>query len=160
AAFGDGVEIGGGIRTRDSAEACLSLGVERVVLGTAALEDPGALRAIARAHPGRVVVAVDAHEGRVAVRGWERGAAARAVDLARDLADAPLAAVLYTDVARDGTGSGPNVATTRALAEASPHPVIASGGVGSLDHLRELGRLPNVAGAIVGRALYEGAFTL
>ena len=160
AAFGPGVEIGGGVRSLEAAEAYLELGVERVVLGTAAVKDPELVRAIAIAPPGRVVVALDAKAGRVATDGWEQVSATTAVDLARSLADAPIAALLYTDVARDGTQAGPNVPETRRLAEEGGFPVIASGGVGSLAHLTELGRCPGVVAAIVGRALYERTFTL
>ena len=107
-----------------------------------------------------MVVALDAKAGRVATDGWEQVSATTAVDLARSLADAPIAALLYTDVARDGTQAGPNVPETRRLAEEGGFPVIASGGVGSLAHLTELGRCPGVVAAIVGRALYERTFTL
>lgn len=160
AAFGPGVEVGGGVRSLAAAEEYLALGVERVVLGTAAVKETALVRAIALAHPGRVVVALDARDGRVATDGWEETSERTAIDLALSLAGAPIAALLYTDIARDGTQVGPNVAQTRALAAEGGFPVIASGGVGSLDHLRELARCPGVTGAIVGRALYERAFTL
>lgn len=160
AAFGPGVQAGGGIRTEPAAEATFALGVERVVLGTAAVRSPEVVRAIAARWPGRVVVAIDAKDGRVALDGWEELSGATAAELARDLADVPLAALLYTDIARDGTQVGPNMEATFALADAAAQPVIASGGVGRLDDLRALARHPRIEGAIVGRALYEGAFTL
>jgi phosphoribosylformimino-5-aminoimidazole carboxamide ribotide isomerase len=161
AAFGPGVQVGGGVRSLAAAATYLELGADRVVLGTAAVKDPTLVREAAARFPGRVVVAIDAKDGEVAIDGWEQTSATRAVDLAKELASLDLAAILYTDVARDGTGVGPNVAATRALAEAAaPLPVLASGGVGNLDHLRTLARTPGVSGAIVGRALYEGAFTL
>ncbi|MFO0759425.1 MAG: HisA/HisF-related TIM barrel protein [Byssovorax sp.] len=159
-AFGDGVQVGGGVRSIEAVESYLALGASRVVMGTAAVKDPALIREAAARRPGTIVVAVDAKDGFVAIEGWERTSAVTAADVIRSLADAPIAAVLYTDVARDGTQVGPNVAATAALAQASPIPVLASGGVGTLDHLRELARLPNVAGAIVGKALYERAFTL
>lgn len=165
AEFGAGVQVGGGVRSAEIAEEYLALGVDRVVLGTRAADRPEMVRALAARHPERVVVALDAKDGLVATDGWERTSTLRAVDLARELADAPIAAILYTDIARDGTQVGPNVAATAALA-AEPRlaargiGVLASGGVGTLAHLATLARTPGVVGAIVGRALYEGAFTL
>jgi phosphoribosylformimino-5-aminoimidazole carboxamide ribotide isomerase len=159
-AFGPGVQIGGGVRSREAFESYLALGVERVVIGSAALSNPSLLRALAAEHPGRVVVAVDAKDGMVATEGWTRTSTTSAVDLVRALRDAPLAAVLYTDVSRDGTMTGPNVEMTALLAREAHVPVIASGGVGSLDHLRALAAHARIEGAIVGRALYEGAFSL
>lgn len=161
AAFAGGmVQVGGGVRSRESLEGYLALGAKRVVLGTAAVKDPELVRALAAAHPGVVVIAVDAKDGFVATDGWTETSTQRATDLVRALADAPIGAVLYTDVARDGTGAGPNLEATAALAAASPFPVIASGGVGTLAHLRALAAIPNVESAVVGRALYDGAFTL
>ncbi len=157
---GGTLQIGGGVRSREALEGYLALGAARVVLGTAAVKDPALVRALALAHPGVVVIAVDAKDGFVATDGWTETSKVRAVDLVRALADAPIGAVLYTDVARDGTGKGPNVEATAALAEASPFPVIASGGVGSLEHLRALATIPNVESAVVGRALYDGSITL
>ena len=160
---GDGggmVQVGGGVRSRAALEAYLALGARRVVLGTAAVKDPDLVRELARAHPGVVVLAVDAKNGFVATDGWTEVSKLTATDLVLALADVPIGAVLYTDVARDGTGSGPNLEATRALAAASPFPVIASGGVGSLEHLRALAAIPNVESAVVGRALYDGSFTL
>jgi phosphoribosylformimino-5-aminoimidazole carboxamide ribotide isomerase len=160
---GDGigmVQVGGGVRSREALEAYLALGARRVVLGTAAVKDPELVRELARAHPGVVVLAVDAKNGFVATDGWTEVSKLTATDLVLALADVPIGAVLYTDVARDGTGTGPNVEATRALAVASPFPVIASGGVGSLEHLRALAAIPNVESVVVGRALYDGSFTL
>lgn len=159
AAFGGAVQVGGGVRTREDFAAWRAAGASRVVLGSAAVRDAALVRALAAENPGCVVVAVDAKDGFVAVDGWTRSTAVRAADLVRELADAPLAGVLYTDVARDGTRVGPNVDTTAELAALTPVPVIASGGVGSLDDLRALAAR-GVAACIVGRALYENAFTL
>jgi phosphoribosylformimino-5-aminoimidazole carboxamide ribotide isomerase len=159
AAFGPGVQVGGGVRTREAFESYRALGVERVVLGSAAIKDGALVRAIATEHPGCVVLAVDAKDGMVATDGWTSVSSVSALDLVRSFANVPIGAVLYTDIARDGTGVGPNVEATARLAEASHVPVIASGGVGSLEHLRALaGR--GIAAAIVGRALYVGAFTV
>jgi phosphoribosylformimino-5-aminoimidazole carboxamide ribotide isomerase len=158
-AFGPGVEVGGGVRTRESFEAYLALGAVRVVLGSAAVKDAALVRSLATDHPGVVVLAVDARDGFVAVDGWTQPTRVRAVDLVRTFADAPLAGVLYTDVARDGTRAGPNLEATAELATHTPVPVIASGGVGSLDDLRALAAR-GISACIVGRAIYDGTFTL
>ncbi|HEY8089210.1 MAG TPA: 1-(5-phosphoribosyl)-5-[(5-phosphoribosylamino)methylideneamino]imidazole-4-carboxamide isomerase [Polyangiaceae bacterium] len=158
-AFGPGAQVGGGVRSRESFEAYLALGVARVVLGSAAVKDPAMVKALASDYPGRVVVAVDARDGLVAIDGWTSTSRVRATDLVTELAGVPLAGVLYTDVLRDGMRDGPNVEATAALAKLTKVPVIASGGVGSLDDLRALAA-EGIAACIVGRALYESAFTL
>ncbi len=158
-AFGPGVEVGGGVRSRESFEAYLALGAARVVLGSAAVKDEALVRALATEHPHVVVLAVDARDGFVAVDGWTQPTRVRAVDLVRSFADVPLAGVLYTDVARDGTRVGPNVEATAELAAQTPVPVIASGGVGSLDDLRTLASR-GIQACIVGRAIYDGTFTV
>jgi phosphoribosylformimino-5-aminoimidazole carboxamide ribotide isomerase len=158
-AFGPGVEVGGGVRTRESFEAYRALGASRVVLGSAAVKDPELVRALALEYPGVAIVAVDARDGFVAVDGWTQPTRVRAVDLVRSFADMPLGGVLYTDVARDGTRAGPNLEATAELAAQTPVPVIASGGVGSLDDLRTLASR-GISACIVGRALYDGTFTL
>jgi len=155
-----GVQIGGGVRSLAAVESYLELGAARVVLGTAAVRDPALIRAAAELFPGRIVVAVDARDGLVALEGWEETSTRTALEVARSFEGANLAALLYTDVSRDGTQTGPNLQATRALAAAVAAPVLASGGVGSLEHLRALATIPNVAGAIVGRALYERSFSL
>ena len=159
-AFGMGVEVGGGVRDRATIDAYLELGAERVVLGTAAIRDPALVRDAATAHPGRLVLALDAKDGLVATDGWLSVSTRRASDVVRELAELPLAAILYTDIARDGTRVGPNFEATARLAEEGGLPVLASGGVGTLDDLRKLAGYRGIAGAIVGRALYEGVFTL
>jgi phosphoribosylformimino-5-aminoimidazole carboxamide ribotide isomerase len=153
------VQVGGGLRDRASVEAALESGAEWAVLGTAAVKSPDLVSELCWAFPGKIIVAVDAVKGTVAVEGWTAASAVSAVDLGKRAAEWGAAALLYTDVARDGTGSGPAVESTAALARAVPIPVIASGGVGSLDDLRALAaaRIPMV---IVGRALLEGRFTL
>lgn len=158
--IGGPIQVGGGVRTREAFEAYLALGAQRVVLGTAAVRDRPLVRELATAHPGVVVLAVDAKDGLVATDGWTSVSEMTAVDLVGMFADVPIGAVLYTDVARDGTGTGPNILATADLAAASPFPVIASGGVGTKEDLERLSHLENVEAAIVGRALYEGAFTL
>jgi len=157
--FGRGVEVGGGVRTRETFEAYLSLGATRVVLGSAAVKDAALVRALAAERPGVVVLAVDARDGFVAVDGWTETTRVAAADLVASFAGVPLAGILYTDVARDGTRIGPNVDATAALASRTTVPVIASGGVGTLDDLRALAQR-GVAECIVGRALYDGVFTL
>lgn len=159
-AFGAGVQVGGGVRSVETAEAYLELGASRVVLGTAAIRDVAMVRSLAKAHPDQVVVALDAKDGYVAIEGWIETSRLSALDVARQLAGAPVAALLYTDIARDGTQTGPNVSATAALARDGGFPVIASGGVGSLEHLKNLSSVPGIVGAIVGKALYERAFTL
>jgi phosphoribosylformimino-5-aminoimidazole carboxamide ribotide isomerase len=158
-AFGPGVQVGGGVRTRETFEAYLALGAARVVLGSAAVKDAPLVRALALENPGVVVLAVDARDGLVAVDGWTQATRVSAVDLVRSLADVPLAGVLYTDVARDGTRTGANIEATAELARHTPAPVIASGGVGTLDDLRALAAR-GIQAVIVGRALYEKVFTL
>ena len=155
------VQLGGGIRDRAAIEGWLAKGVARVILGTVALRDAGLVREAARAHPGRIAVGIDARAGKVAVEGWAETSATEAVDLARAFEDAGVAAIVYTDIDRDGAMQGPNVAATAALARAVSIPVIASGGISSLDDLRALKASgAPLDGAISGRALYEGAISV
>jgi phosphoribosylformimino-5-aminoimidazole carboxamide ribotide isomerase len=153
------VQVGGGLRDRAAIDAVFAAGAAYAVLGTAAIKQPAVVEAACRAHPGRIVVAVDARDGKVAVEGWVETAETTAVELGRRAAAWGAAALLYTDVARDGMHGGPNVRATAALAEAVSIPVIASGGVSSLDDLRALAAA-GIPFAIVGRALYERRFTL
>jgi phosphoribosylformimino-5-aminoimidazole carboxamide ribotide isomerase len=154
------VQLGGGIREMGAAEGWLRRGVARVILGTVAVENPALVREAARAFPGQVAVGIDAREGRVATRGWAETTAIGATDLARRFEDAGVAAIIHTDIARDGAMQGPNVAATAALARAVAVPVIASGGVASLADLIALRDTGVIAGAISGRALYDGAIDL
>jgi phosphoribosylformimino-5-aminoimidazole carboxamide ribotide isomerase len=155
------VQLGGGIRDRATLERWLERGVTRVILGTAAVRDPGFVREAAAAWPGRVAVGIDARAGLVAVEGWAETTDMTATDLARRFEDAGVAAIVYTDIERDGAMQGPNVAATAALAHAVAIPVIASGGVSSLADLQALkdSGAP-LDGAISGRALYEGKLDL
>jgi phosphoribosylformimino-5-aminoimidazole carboxamide ribotide isomerase len=152
-------QLGGGLRSEDHIREALGWGVERVVLGTRALKDPGWLEAVCRSFPGRVVLGIDAKGGRVATDGWLEVSERSALDLARQCAGWPLAALIYTDIGRDGMLEGPNLEATAELAAAVPLPVIASGGVTTLDDVRRLART-GVAGCIIGRALYEGRLDL
>jgi phosphoribosylformimino-5-aminoimidazole carboxamide ribotide isomerase len=154
------VEVGGGLRDLPTLEAVFETGARWAVLGTAAALEPALLQAACARWPGRILVGVDAAEGRVAVRGWTDVLALEAHELTRRAAAAGAAAVIYTDVRRDGTGRGPNLEATAALAAGAAVPVIASGGIAGLDDLVHLAAIPNVAGAIVGRALYTGAVDL
>ncbi|TVQ56752.1 MAG: 1-(5-phosphoribosyl)-5-[(5-phosphoribosylamino)methylideneamino]imidazole-4-carboxamide isomerase [Rhodobacteraceae bacterium] len=155
------VQLGGGVRDMAAVERWLGAGVARVILGTAAVRDPDFVREAARAFPGRVAVGVDARGGRVAVEGWAETTDLSALDIGRRFEDAGVAALIYTDIDRDGAMQGPNVAATAALAEAVAIPVIASGGVSSLDDLRALKACgAPLDGAISGRALYDGRIDL
>ncbi len=156
------VQVGGGIRRLATVEETLALGADRVVLGTVALTDPELVREAAGRFPGRIAVALDARDGRVAVAGWLETSEADVGEVAKRFADAGVAALIHTDIARDGTLAGPNLEATARLAESVGLPVIASGGVGSEDDVRAAARLAKrgVAGLIVGRALYTGALDL
>ncbi len=154
------VQLGGGIRDMATIERWLDRGLARVILGTVAVEDPDLVRAAARAFPGRVAVGIDARTGIVATRGWAEATEVEATDLARRFEDAGVAAIVHTDIDRDGAMQGPNVAATAALARAVSVPVIASGGVSSMADLIALRDTGVVAGAISGRALYDGAIDL
>jgi phosphoribosylformimino-5-aminoimidazole carboxamide ribotide isomerase len=152
------VQLGGGIRTMAAVEGWLSLGVSRVVLGTAAVKDPGLVREAARAHPGRVVVGIDARDGMAATEGWAEGSALPAEELAKRFEDAGVTAIVFTDIGRDGALTGVNVEATAALAAAVSVPIIASGGVRDANDIAALAACAGdgVAGAILGRSLYEG----
>ncbi|WP_174292874.1 1-(5-phosphoribosyl)-5-[(5-phosphoribosylamino)methylideneamino]imidazole-4-carboxamide isomerase [Sphingomonas bacterium] len=162
AAFPGHVQLGGGIRTRESVERWFDLGVARVVIGTAALEDPEFVRAAARDYPGGIVVAVDARDGLVATKGWAEVSTTSAADLARRFEDVGVAALLFTDVGRDGMMKGCNVEATVDLARAVDIPVIASGGVKEIGdiHLLAVHAKDGIEGVITGRALYDGRLDL
>ena len=154
------VEVGGGLRDLAAITAVLATGAGWAVVGTRAALDPAFLKDACREHPGRIIVAVDARGQRVAVRGWTETVEDTVVEVGRRALDAGAAALLYTDVSRDGTGLGPNLDDTAALARALPIPVLASGGVASVDDLVRLAAVPGIEGTVVGRALYTGAVDL
>jgi phosphoribosylformimino-5-aminoimidazole carboxamide ribotide isomerase len=156
------VQLGGGIRDAAGIAAWLDAGVARVILGTVALRDPDLVKRACKDWPERIVVGIDARGGRVAVEGWAETSDVLAVDLAKKFADAGVAAIVYTDIERDGAMGGPNVEATAALAKASGIPVIASGGVSSLDDLKALKARASdgIVGVISGRALYDGRIDL
>jgi phosphoribosylformimino-5-aminoimidazole carboxamide ribotide isomerase len=161
--FPGDVQLGGGLRTRAAIETAIATGVRRVVLGTVALEDRGLLEWAVRRLEDRLAVAIDAREGKVATHGWQQVSDVDATQVAADLVTTGVRTLIYTDIARDGTLSGPNLNALRRLADvAPPLRLVASGGISSLADLaalRALG-LPNLSGVIVGRALYEGRFTV
>jgi phosphoribosylformimino-5-aminoimidazole carboxamide ribotide isomerase len=152
------VQLGGGVRDMRTVVGWLEKGVARVIIGTAALKDPDFVREASRLFPGRVAVGIDARDGRVAVEGWSRQSEVSALDLGRIFEDSGVAAIIYTDIARDGVLQGLNIAQTVALAEALTIPVIASGGLASIEDVRRLLEpdCARLAGAISGRALYDG----
>jgi phosphoribosylformimino-5-aminoimidazole carboxamide ribotide isomerase len=151
-------QLGGGIRDRATIDGWLGKGIARVIIGTAAVRNPALVKDAARAFPGKVAVALDAREGKVAVEGWAQTSELAALDIAKRFEDAGVAALVYTDVSRDGMLKGLNLDATIVLAEKVPIPIIASGGLASLDDVHALlqPRAEKLAGAIVGRALYDG----
>jgi phosphoribosylformimino-5-aminoimidazole carboxamide ribotide isomerase len=152
------VQLGGGIRDMKTVSGWLEKGVARAIIGTAAVRDPDFVREAARLHPGRIAVGIDARDGRVAVDGWAKTSDVSALELGRRFEDAGVAALIYTDIARDGVLKGLNIEATLALADAVSIPVIASGGLASIDDVKRLLELDckRLAGAIAGRALYDG----
>jgi len=152
------IQLGGGIRDRAGIEGWLEAGITRVILGTAALRNPALVKEAARAHSGRIAVGIDAKAGKVAVEGWAETSELDAVELARRFEDAGVAAIIFTDIARDGMLGGVNVEATAALANAVRVPVIASGGVAGIGDIGALlaANEPNIAGVVIGRALYDG----
>ncbi len=153
-------QLGGGIRDMATIEMWLSRGLARVILGTVAVENPALVREAARAFPGKIAVGIDARKGFVATRGWAEETTVQATDLAQSFQDAGVAALIYTDIDRDGAMQGPNIEATAALARAVTIPVIASGGVSRMEDLIALRDTGVIAGAISGRALYDGAIDL
>ncbi|QDO96886.1 1-(5-phosphoribosyl)-5-[(5-phosphoribosylamino)methylideneamino]imidazole-4-carboxamide isomerase [Ferrovibrio terrae] len=154
------IQLGGGIRDEATIESWLNAGISRVILGTIAVRNPDLVRAAAKRWPGRVVVGIDARSGRVAVEGWAEASDLDAIDLAKKFVDAGVAAIVYTDIDRDGLLKGVNVAATAAMARAVPIPVIASGGLAGIEDLvalkHEAANGAAIDGAILGRALYDG----
>jgi phosphoribosylformimino-5-aminoimidazole carboxamide ribotide isomerase len=159
-AAGAPIELGGGIRDLDTIADYLEHGIRRVILGTAAHRDPALVEQACARFPGRIVIGIDAREGKVAIRGWNEDTAMTAVELARRYQGLAVAAIVYTDIARDGMRTGPNVEATVAIARAVKLPVIASGGIKTIEHLRALLPFPEIVGVITGRALYEGDLNL
>jgi len=154
------VELGGGLRDLRAVDAALATGVAWAVIGTRAALDHAFLSDVCRRHPGRIIVAVDARGARVAIKGWTEVVEETVAEVGARARDAGAAALLYTDVSRDGTETGPNAEETENLARRVAMPILASGGVGRVDDLKRLAAIPGVVGAVVGRALYTGAIDL
>ena len=156
------VQLGGGVRSLERAEELIACGLDRVILGTVAIEQPELVHELAQRHPGRIVVGIDANDGRVATRGWIEQSDVLATDLAQQFSAAGIAAIITTDIATDGTLAGPNLDALRTMAQCSAVPVIASGGIGCMADLLALLPLEplGVSGVIVGRALYDGRVAL
>jgi len=152
-------ELGGGIRSEQDIREWLDGGLSRVVIGTLAIQQPDWFRSMCRLFPGRLVLGIDARDGLVATHGWKQTSRVSAVDLARDFQREPIAAIVYTDIARDGMLSGPNLPAMAQMQQAVDLPVVASGGVGTVEDVRRLAAVP-MAGCILGRALYEGTVRL
>lgn len=159
-AFRGRVEVGGGIRDLETIESYMRLGVDRVVLGTAAYRSPSLVAEACRTFPGSIAVGIDAKDGLVAVEGWRRVTQERGLELAKRLEDMGVAVIIYTDIERDGTMEGPNLNAIASMVEALSIPVIASGGVSSMEDIRRLASIKGLEGVIVGRALYNGALSL
>ena len=153
-------QLGGGSRDLKTIESWVDKGLARVILGTVAVENPDLVREAAKEFPGKVAVGLDARNGKVATRGWAEETDVMLTDLAKSFEDAGIAAIIYTDILRDGAMKGPNIAATESLAKAVDIPVIASGGVSSMDDLKALKATNVISGAISGRALYDGAIDL
>jgi len=153
------VEVGGGIRTEETIRDYLDMGIHRVVVGTLALKEPDWFREMSRKFPGRLVLGIDARNGMVATEGWLETSQTPAISLARTFGDLPLAALVYTDISKDGMLEGPNFNEMAAMNRAVPFPVVASGGVASIDDIRRLKEL-GLPACIIGKALYEGTLRL
>ena len=153
------IQIGGGIRSFESASEYLNEGIERVIMGTSAVEEPDMLKDFCTKFPNRLVLGIDALDGVVKTQGWLKGSGISPSELVKKFEDDPIAAIIFTDISKDGMMIGPNIEATSDLANQTKIPVIASGGVSSLDHIIQLEDKKNISGVICGRALYEKAFT-
>ena len=153
------IQIGGGIRSFESASEYLNEGIERVIMGTSAVEEPDMLKDFCGKFPNRLVLGIDALDGVVKTQGWLKGSGISPSELVKKFEDDPIAAIIFTDISKDGMMIGPNIDATSDLANQTKIPVIASGGVSSLDHITQLADKKNISGVICGRALYEKVFT-
>lgn len=154
------IQIGGGIRNFDTASKYLDKGIERVIMGTSAVENPDMLKEFCNQYPNRLILGIDALDGVVKTQGWLKGSGITPIDLVYKFNRDPLAAIIFTDISKDGMMAGPNIEATYDLATKTDIPVIASGGVSSLSHIKELSDRKKISGVICGRALYENAFSL
>lgn len=154
------LQVGGGIRNIGNVMNLFSAGIDRIIIGTAAIEDPEFLTYACRNYPGKVLIGIDAKDGMVAIKGWEEVTSLSAKDLVRRLEIFGVAGIVYTDISRDGMLSGPNIDATRAIVEGITIPVIASGGVSCIDDIKNLMKIENLWGVITGKAIYSGAMDL
>lgn len=154
------IEVGGGIRDMERIELLLGLGVTRVILGTVAVKNPELLKEACRLYPGRVLAGIDARDGKAAIKGWTEVTSFDAVELARKMESNGAAGIIYTDISRDGMLTGPNIKATKAIVDSVKIPVIASGGVSSMDDIRRLLEIKGLWGAITGKAIYSGSLDL
>jgi phosphoribosylformimino-5-aminoimidazole carboxamide ribotide isomerase len=156
------IQIGGGIRDVQTIKSYLDLGVEQIILGTVAFKDPGFIATACEKFPGRIILGIDAKEGRVAIEGWTEETGISPIEMARRYESLDISSIIYTDIKRDGMGTGPNIEATRDLAESIDIPVIASGGISGIDDVKTVLSLERygVTGMITGRALYEGTLRL
>lgn len=154
------MEVGGGIRIISTVDKLVSSGIDRVILGTAAIEDPSFMMEACNRFPGRIIIGIDAKDGKVAVRGWESVSAMDALELARRVQTVGAAGIIYTDIARDGMLTGPNVAAQEEMVRAVAIPVIASGGIATIDDIKNLLAIKGLWGAITGKAIYAGSLDL
>ncbi len=154
------LEVGGGIRDMETVEQIVKAGIERVILGTSAVEDSAFVVEACNRFPGRILVGIDAKDGKVAVRGWEEVSTVGAKELARRVESAGVAGIVYTDISRDGMLTGPNVAAQQEMVKTVTVPVIASGGIATLDDIRDLLQVKGLWGAITGKAIYSGSLDL
>lgn len=154
------IQVGGGIRDIMTVDKLVSAGIDRVILGTSAIEDPGFVVEACNKFPGRIFVGIDAKDGKVAVRGWEEVSAIEAKELARRIEIVGVSGIIYTDIARDGMLTGPNLPALREMIKTVTIPVIASGGIATIEDVKNLLSIPNVWGAITGKAIYSGSLDL
>lgn len=159
-ATGMTIEVGGGIRDMKRIDRLISLGIKRIILGTAAVEDPNIVKTASREYPGCILVGIDAKDGFVAVKGWVEVTKVKAGELALKMQEDGAAGIIYTDISRDGMLTGPNIDAMREMVEAVNIPVIASGGVSSIDDIKSLMQIKNLWGVITGKALYSGSLDL
>ncbi|GLI52691.1 1-(5-phosphoribosyl)-5-[(5-phosphoribosylamino)methylideneamino]imidazole-4-carboxamide isomerase [Thermodesulfovibrio yellowstonii] len=159
-AFGGAIEVGGGIRRIEDIELLISSGIDRVILGTVAAQSPEFVKKVCKKFPERIIVGIDAKDGLVAVKGWVEVTKIKAIELALKMQDYGIWGIIYTDISRDGMLTGPNIEATKALVEAVKVPVIASGGVSSLEDIKRLAQIENLWGVITGKAIYSGAINL
>jgi len=159
-AFRGNIEVGGGIRRIEDIELLLSVGIDRVIVGTIAVQSPDFVKEVCKRFPKKIIVGIDAKDGLVAVKGWVEVTEIRAIELALKMQDYGIWGIIYTDISRDGMLTGPNIEATKALVESVKVPVIASGGVSSIEDIRKLAEIPKLWGVITGKAIYSGAINL